>query len=39
MMQIMQQQWQQLYDVEEHKCLQQAITDEFNSLANSINNS
>jgi len=31
---IMQQWWQQLYDAEEHKHLQQAITDELNMLSN-----
>jgi len=30
----MQQQWQLLYDIEDNKCLQQAIIDELNSLAN-----
>jgi len=37
-MHIMQQQWQQLYDAEEHKHLQQAITDELN-MATAMNDS
>jgi len=35
--QIIQQQWKQLYNIEEHKHLQQAIMDEVNSsFVNSI---
>jgi len=30
---IMQRQWQQLYDAEEHKLLQQAIIDELNQIS------